>query len=193
MIFSPAYLSALLVLPLRYLFENFAPEDLRWSDDPKISMLEIDTINNFNKIAIQTKPRILISRGQYDVSPVGLTDNLAEGVGVFAGKGRRQSKNMFLIRGVAQILMEARNEGTCEKLVDLVQHYIAWTGPMIADVAGFKSSFVPMNISPCVPSREDTEIFTCTINLPWIKEEQFSVDSGDEIKVKSFLFSLVDK
>jgi hypothetical protein len=193
MIFSPAYLSALLVKPLRYFFENFAPEDLRWTNDPLTSMIEIDTINNFNKQDIQTKPRILVSRGQYSIDPVGLTDNLAEGVGVYASRGLRKSTNMYFIRGVSQIMIESRNEGTCEKVLDLAQHYLAWSSPLIASTQGFKSLFLPMNISPCVPGKEDTEVFSCTMNLPWMKEEHWQVNSGDEIKVKSFLISLTNE
>ncbi|MFI4962817.1 MAG: hypothetical protein ACHP6H_03055, partial [Legionellales bacterium] len=79
MYFSPAYLSSLIVEPLRYYYGNYAPDDLTWNSDPKLSKIEIDTINNFNKIAIQSKPRILISRGGYIIDATGLTDNMAEG------------------------------------------------------------------------------------------------------------------
>ena len=91
--FSPEYLSTLIIRPLRYLFANYAPEELRWTDDPKTTGIEIDTINNFHKKSIQQKPRILVSRGQYSVNPVGLTDNLAEGVGMLASKGHHFRKN----------------------------------------------------------------------------------------------------
>lgn len=190
MIFSPAYLSALIVKPLRYFYENHAPVDLRWSEDVKISQIEIDTINNYNKEGIELKPRILVSRGQYSVEPVGLTDNLAQGKGIYASQGTRNNTNMLLIKGVGQILVEARNEGTCEKVVDLTQHFIAWAGPMIAEAHGFKMSFLPLNVSPCMPGKEDTEMFTCTINLPWVKEEHWKVVSGDDIKLKDFLLTI---
>lgn len=189
--FSPEYLSTLIVRPLRYLFENYGPEDLRWTDDPKTTGIEIDTINNFNKLPIQKKPRILVTRGQYAISPVGLTDNLAAGKGIYANKGLRENTNMFFINGVAQVMIQANNEGTCEKIVNLTQHFIAWTGPMLADTYGFKNTFLPMNISPCIPDKEDKEIFSCTINLPYSKEEHWQVKSGDQIKIKSFLLELV--
>jgi hypothetical protein len=189
--FSPEYLSTLLVRPLRYLFQHYAPDELKWTDDPKTTGVEIDTINNFNKKPIQQKPRILVSRGQYSVEPVGLTDNLAQGRGIYANKGLRENKNMFFIKGIGQIMVEARNEGTCERVLNLTQHFLAWTGPMLADVYGFKNTFLPMNVSPCVPQRENTEVFSATINLPWSKEEQWMVKSGDEIKVKNFLLTLV--
>jgi len=188
--FSPAYISSMIVWPVRHYFENYSPEDLRWSSDPKKTGIEIGSINNFNKIGIQQKPRILVSRGQYSVEPVGLTDNLAQGKGIYANHGTRDNINMVLIKGVGQILVESRNEGTCEKVVDLLQHFIAWAGPMIAETQGFKMSFLPLNVSTCTPSREDDEIFTCTINIPWMKEEQWRVTSGDDIKLKNFLLSI---
>lgn len=189
--FSPEYLATLIVRPLRFLFENYASDELKWTEQPETTGIEIDTINNFNKIAIQQKPRILVSRGQYSINPVGLSDNLAEGVGIYANKGLRRSTNMFFIQGVAQVMIQARNEGTAEKILNLTQHFLAWTGPMLADAYGFKTTFVPMNISPCIPDKEDTELFYSTINLPWNKEEQWIVQSGDEIKVKNFITQMI--
>lgn len=193
MLFSPAYLASLLILPTRYFFEHYASEDLRWSEDPKQSMIDIGSINDFHKLAIQTKPRILVSRGQYAVNPVGLSDNMAEGKSVFETRGTKNVTNMVIIQGVAQIMVEARNEGTCEKVVDHLQHFLAWTGPMIANTHGFKNSFLPLNVSPCTPSREDTEIFSCTINIPWLREEHWNVTGGDDIKIKAFLLSISAK
>lgn len=189
MIFSPRYLSSLIIKPTRFFFENFAPVDLRWSQDPKESQIEIDTINNFNKIKIQAKPRILVSRGQYSVNPVGLTDNLAESRGVYALKGSTNVANMVLVNGMAQILIEARNEGTCEKTLDLLQHFLTWVGPILASQFGFKSFALPLQVSTCTPSREDTEIFTCTVNLPWSREEHWTVRT-DDVSLKGFILNL---
>ena len=50
-----------------------------------------------------------------------------------------------------------------------------------------------MNVSSCTPDREDTEIFSCTINIPWVKEEHWTVTSGDEIKIKEFLLTLTNE
>lgn len=190
--FSPAYLSSLVVKPLRYFFENYAPEDLCWNPDEKNTMIEIDTINNFNKIPVQTRPRILISRGQYSISPTGLSDNLAQGIGMFAGKGLRDQTNLVMLQGVIQVMVSCRNEGTTEKVIDLLQHFIAWTGPMIANAQGFKNFAQAVNVSPCTPSREDTELFTCTMNLPWSKEEAFRVSDKESVKIKNFILSITD-
>lgn len=189
MLFSPAYISNLIVRPLRYFFENHAPEELRWDIDDKKSCIEIDTINNFNKVKIQAKPRILVSRGQYSVNPVGLTDNLASARSIYEMKGSTDKINMVTIQGVAQIMVEARNEGTCEKVLDVAQHFLAWTAPMIANAHGFKQFALPLNVSTCNPNKEDTEIFSCTINVPWFREEHWSVKS-DDVSIKNFLLTL---
>jgi len=189
MLFSPAYISALIVRPLRFFYENHAPEDLRWDLDDKKSQIEVDTINNFNKVKIGARPRILVTRGQYSVNPVGLTDNLAEGRGIYSAKGSKDNINMVTVQGVAQLMVEARNEGTCERVVDLTQHFIAWTAPMIANAHGFKMFGLPLNISTCTPGKEDIELFSCTINIPWLREEQWGVKS-DDISLKNFILSI---
>jgi hypothetical protein len=188
--FSPEYLALYIIRPLRYLFEHSAPQELRWTDDPKTSGIEIDSINNFHKIAVQKKPRILVSRGQYQVAPVGLSDNMAQAKGIWENRGHREAEFMFMIQGTAQVMIQARNEGTAERILNLTQHFLAWTGPALADTFGFKSTFVPMAVSPCTPMGEDGEVFSTTINLPWHKEEHWQVSAADQIKFKSYLLNL---
>jgi hypothetical protein len=186
--FSPAFLSSLIVDPLRYLYRNYS-EEFMWDPDEKKSLIEIDTINNFNKIAIQVKPRILLGRGQYSINPTGLTDNLAESPDSRTLRGLKMNTNFLLIQGVSQILIEARNEGTCERLVDMTSHYLSWMTPLIADSQGFKMFGLPMSVSPCTPGKEDTEIFQCSINIPWSKEEQWVV-KNDGVDLKRFILSI---
>lgn len=188
MYFSPAYISSLIVEPLRFYFFNYAPDDLKWSADPKVSNIEIDTINNFNKIAIQTKPRILISRGGYTLSPTGLSDNLAEGSSSRV-PGNKFEKRFLLVAGQAQVLIESVNEGTCEKVLELTENFLAWSAPTIANVQGFKQFAFPLSVSPCTPSKEDVEIFQCSIGLPWRKETHFLIKE-DGISFKQFLLNI---
>ena len=189
MYFSPAFLTSLIVDPLRYLYTHYGPEELLWDADDKISTIEIDTINNFNKVKIQAKPRILLSRGQYSINPTGLTDNMAQSPDSRTLLGLKDNTNFLLVQGVCQIMIEARNEGTCEKIVDVTSHFLSWMTPLIADSQGFKMFGLPMNVSPCTPNREDTEIFQCTINIPWAKEELWKV-TNDGIDLKRFILSL---
>ena len=188
MYFSPAYISSLIVEPLRFYFSSYGPSDLFWDPDPKISTIEIDTINNFNKIAIQNKPRILISRGGYMINPTGLTDNMAEGTSSRAN-GLKSEKRFLLVEGQAQILIEAVNEGTCEKVVELTENFLAWSAPTIASVQGFKQFAFPLSVSPCTPAREDVEIFQCSIGLPWRKETHHLIKE-DGIQLKDFSLTI---
>lgn len=190
MYFSPAYLTSLIVEPLRYYFSNFSDAELRWTDDPKTTGIEIGSINDYHKLAIQQKPRILVSRGQYSINPTGLSDNLAEGKGFLETKGNKDEVRMLILNGVSQVMVEARNEGTAEKILDHTQHFLAWTSSMIASTQGFKNFCLPMNVSPCTPSKEDTEIFQSTINIPWSKEEQWRI-TDDNTQLKAFLLSMV--
>ena len=41
--FSPAYLATLIIIPLKYYFANYAPDDLRWNEDIKLSNIEYST------------------------------------------------------------------------------------------------------------------------------------------------------
>ena len=190
MYFSPTYISSLIVEPIRFFFANYTGPDLVWDPDPKISTIEIDTINNFNKIAIQTKPRILISRGGVTVKPVGLSDNMAEG-NSNRDLGAGHEIRFLMAYGNAQILVESSNEGTCEKVVELLENFLTWSSPIIANTQGFKQFALPLSVSPCTPSSEDVEIFRCSIGLPWAKESQFQVVE-DGLNLKGVLLELLD-
>lgn len=186
--FSPLYLSSLIVNPLRYYFGGFTSPDPVWSDDPTASTIEIDTINNFNKISIQYKPRILVSRGAYSINSIGLSDALAEGTSS-RDPGDTVSTKFLLVSGQAQILIEAANEGTCERITELVETFLTRAIPLLCDTQGFKQFALPLSISPCTPNREDVEIFQCSLGVPWAKEVQFKV--GEQaLQLKSFLLGV---
>ena len=186
--FSPAYISSLIVHPLRYLYGRYAESEITWNEDPKISSIEIDTINNFNKIAIQAKPRILVSRGEYSIRPMGISDNMAESSSS-RDSGPKIDRRFLMVSGVSQILIEAANEGTCERLVEKTENFLAMSGPAIANYHGFKQFATPLSVSSCTPGREEVEIFSCTINVPWVKELSFQVVE-DGLEFKNFIISI---
>lgn len=192
MYFSPAYLSSLIVEPLRYMFGAYAPVELTWNQDPKLSNIEIDTINNFNKIAIQSKPRILVSRGGYNMSSSGLTDSMYSS-NTSRAIGPSKTKKMFYVNGSSQILVESVNEGTCEKIVELVANFITRTAPLICDVQGFNQFGIPLSVSPCTPGKENTDIFSCTISFNWNKEtaHMTTIDGVDLKKIVTSVFQAV--
>ena len=186
---SPILLTTYLSRPLRYLFKEYATNDLKWDPDPMHSKIEIGSINDFTKHPIQQLPRVLVSRGGYQVSHVGLADNLAEGKGIYESKGLSDSIRMLLISGQAQILIQARQEGTAEILTDMVQHFVTWTAPYLCNTEGFKTFAIPLSVSPCTPNREDSEIFEVSIGIPWTREEHFRTNS-DALKLKGFRLDL---
>lgn len=187
--FSPAYMTSILVEPLRYFFSNYGGEDLIWDQDPGVSTIEIGSINNFHGIVIQAKPRVLVTRGQYSINPTSITDSLASAKTAWDTGGLKDQVSLNNLSGMSQILIEARNEGTCEKITDMVTHFLSWSAPMICDVHNFTRFAVPMAISSCTPSREDVEVFQVTINLPWYRDERWRTTS-DGVSLKEFLLTL---
>lgn len=171
--FNPSYLPSILTEVIRYFFYNYASPDLKWDKDIVKTQVFIDEIDKFNKDSVQGLPRILISRGQYSIMPSGLSDNLAESKTLRENRGDIKEHRVLLLEGVSQILIEATNKGTTEKMVDMATHFLSWASPIISNTKGFKKFGLPMAVSPCTPLREDVEIFQCTLNIPWSREEIF--------------------
>lgn len=179
MYFNPSYLPSIIIHALRYFYTNYSTPDLKWSEDSTRTNLVIDEIDNFNLKELQALPRILVSRGQYQIIPTSLTDNLAESKTPKELGGNLNQKRFLNIEGVSQILIEASYKGTVEKIVDMTSHFLSWASPIIANEHMFKKFGLPMAVSPCTPNRDDVEIFQCTINIPWNKEEIFTyIDIG---------------
>ncbi len=187
--FSPYRVTHLMLAPLRYFFQNYAPADFKWDPDSKISKIDISSVSDFNKQVIETVPRILIDRGNYQVNKTGLTDNMASAPSVYAAGGKMHRTNMTFIDGVAQIIIEARNEGTCEILTDMVSHFIVWTRPFICDSQGFNEFGLPLAVSSCAPDTENIEKFKTTISVPYRVEEMWQVDI-EALKLRGFFEQL---
>lgn len=190
--FSPNFIEALLVKPLKYFFSSYAPPELTYDEDEKLSSIDISAISDFNKEATQLKPRILVDRGNFVIQGVGVSDNMAEQTSQYSTFGLTKKKNMVIISGQAKIIVEARNRGTCELVTDIVTHFYAWSKPFICDSQGFKNFGIPMQVSECSQSKEDTEIFQVNIGLPYVMEELWEVND-DALKLKNFFLTLSTK
>lgn len=192
--FSNGVISPLIIAPLRYYFSQYSQGSaLYWNESEKLRTMEIGEFFDFNKIPIQEKPRVLVSRGNYMINKVGLTDNMAESVPFSQTKGISDRTNMVLYSGSATVFVEARNKGTCELLSDMVSHFIAWTRPILCDSQGWKEFGLPMNVSDCeMLMDEDPGItkYQIQIQLPWIKEEQWRV-RNDGMAIKAILTNVV--
>lgn len=185
--FSPLLISSVIIEPLRYFFSNYTEaQGLVWNEDEKKRSIEIGTINDFHQVPWQKKPRILVSRGGYQVSKSGLTDNMAEARGIKENLGLNERTNQVWVNGVAQITIEAEKEGVCDLITDMVSHFIVWTRPLLCDTQGFSEFGLDMQVSEAQPDREDKEKFVCRIAIPYRMEEQWTV-KWDAIKIKSMI------
>lgn len=185
MIFSPTLLPYLIIEPLRYFFSTYgAPNKLVWSEDDKVRTVDIGHMNDFFKVPLEERPRVLVDRGGFRLSKVGLTDNLAEQKPFSETMGLKDRTSMLLYQGMAIVLVEARNMGTCEMLADMTSHFLAWARTTICDSQGFKEFGADFSVSNCqLTEKENTEKFQVQIQMPWIKEEHWRTrDDGIAIK-----------
>ena len=186
--FSPLLVAASIIEPLRYYFSAYGDKGgLTWNEDETKRTLEIGDVNDFNKIPLQERPRILVSRGTYQIGKVGLSDNLVEGVTIAQGRGLRKDKHMLLYSGTASMTIEARNKGTCELLTDMATHFIAWSRGPICDTQGFKQFADSMVVSDCAPTNDqDDTTFQVTVQIPFVKEEHWMM-RDDGVLLKKYL------
>jgi hypothetical protein len=190
--FSPVLIPALIIGPLRYFFARYPGNSkFIWDADEKKRTVDIGHFNDFFKVPLEERPRILVSRGPFQASKVGITDNMAEEKAFKDTMGLKDRINMMLYSGTASVIVEARNMGTCELLADMACHFLAWARPEICDTQGFKDFILPMNVGECQQvEKENTEKFQVQIGLPWIKEEQWRVQN-DGIAIKNSIANVL--
>lgn len=185
--FSTGIIAPLIIQPLRYFFSTYTKEsNIYWDPDEKKRTMEIGESFDFNKIPIHEKPRVIVTRGEYSLAKVSLSDSLAEGKPFSETRGLKDYSHFLMYNGVASILIEARNKGTCELLTDMVSHFIAWTRPVLCDSQGFKEFGLPMGVSDCMnaPGEDvDQPKFQVRISIPWTREEHWKMrNDGVELK-----------
>lgn len=191
--FSPLVLESLIVEPLRYFFKTSTEEfKLVWDADPKIRSVEIGATNDFHKIALQDKPRILVDRGSYSAQKSGLSNSLKNQKTFGETGGLIDKENMLFVNGMATLTIEARQKGACETLTELATRFLVWSSPLICNAAGFKEFAIPIQVSSCQVTNpeQETEIFTTIVNIPWMKEDVWRVYT-DGIKFKTFVLELL--
>lgn len=175
--FYSGIIAPLIIKPLRYYFSTYSKTTgVYWDEDETLRTMDIGESFDFNKVALQEKPRIIVTRGAYGINKVGITDNFAEGRHMFETGGKRDFIHMLQYQGTSTLTIESRNKGTCELLTDMTSHFIAWTRPMLCDTQGWKEFGLPMGVSDiAVYSDEDVGVprFQCNISVPWIKEEHW--------------------
>jgi hypothetical protein len=181
----------MIVEPLRYFFSQFpkTEDGLFWDPDEKKSKIDIGTVNDFHKIQLQTKPRILVNRGNYSINKTGLSDNMVSAPPIKDVFGKSERTNMVFVNGVAQIIIETSQEGSCELITDMVTHFLAATRPFLCNEMGFQEFGLDMSVSACEPDKEDTEKFKVSISIPYRCEDSWMV-KFDAVKFKSLYLSI---
>lgn len=175
--FYNGIIAPLIIVPLRYYFSTYTKDsNLIWDPDEKKRTLDIGESFDFNKVSVQEKPRVVVTRGAYSVAGVGLSNNLAEQVSFSSTGGKKDSTHMVMYQGTATVTIEARNKGACELLADMVSHFIIWTRPVLCDSQGWKEFGMPLSVSDAAMIQdEDPNVpkFQINMSLPWQKEEHW--------------------
>jgi hypothetical protein len=188
--FSALTVESLMVEPLRYFFANYtAKQGLVWSPDDKVRTIEVGSMYDIDKIKLTEIPRVLINRGNFQITKSGLTDNMMESPSIGDLRGNSDRKNLVFIQGNASILVESRNRGTCELITDMVTKFIVWSRPLLCDTQGFKEFGMPMNVSDLTLGKDDLEKFSCNIQFPYMLEESWSVRE-EALPLKGFFTSI---
>jgi len=189
--FSPILISTLVIEPLRYFFSEYSGNSkLIWNPDEKKRTVDIGHMYDFYKIPMEERPRILVDRGGFRTSKVGITDNLAEQTSLIENRGLKDRINMQMYSGTANIIVEARQMGTCENLANMTLHFLAWARPTICSTQGFKEFGGDVAVSPCaLTEKENTEKFQIQLQFPWIREEHWRVQD-DGIILKNILLKI---
>ena len=192
--FSPLLLSSLIVDPLRYFFSQMpkTEDGLFWDADEKVTKIEIGTVNDFHQIPIQSKPRILINRGNYVVEGVGISDNMAESRGIKENYGKSERTNTTRVSGAIQVIIETGQEGSCELITDMVTHFIAFTRGILTTSQGFLKFGLPLSVSSCEPDKEDIEKFKVMLTIPYVFEDHWMV-TFDAVKYKTMYLTIFNE
>jgi hypothetical protein len=191
--FYNGIIAPLIIEPLRYHFSNYTNgSKLVWNVDEKLRTVDIGESFDFKKVPLQLKPRIIVTRGAYSINKVGITDNLAEAKSMSQTSGKKDYINMLMYSGNATVTIEARNKGTCELLLDMTSHFMAWTRPVLCDSQGWKEFGLPMSISDVISVFDEDpgiEKFQANISIPWMKEEHWRYQN-DGITLKAVIASI---
>lgn len=185
--FSIGAVAQAIIVPLRYYFSTYSsPANLVWNEDEKLRTMDIFESQDLNRVPLGEKPRVVVTRGGFQITGTGLSNNLSNGISFGANRGNQANTNMVMYQGQAQILVEARTKGTCELLADMVAHFVGWTQPLLCDTQGWKQFGLPMQVSDCsIISNEDPNVtkFQVALNVPWLKEERWITKTdGPELK-----------
>lgn len=180
--YNSLYLVSFIRDLFRNMFHEYGGDKMSWDKDPRKSDLVIGTVNDVNSEDIAQKfPRILIQRGASLLQSQFIANNLQTRVKGGVAEG---GTDIFRqdVQGSINIIIETRNEGTCEELGELLRRFICWCKPFIESTFRFQAFAKTVQISSCEMDQEDTEKFKININIPYIVEDRW-MKSGDLVRL----------
>lgn len=182
--YSPLHTVTFIRDLLRQMFYEYGGPRFAWDENPRNSKIMIETINNINTDSrVQQFPRVLIQRGPTFLQSQFLNNNLqrTEGgtIGVATGDTELYRQD---VNGSINILVEARQEGTCEEVGEFLRRFLCWSKPFIETQFGFQAFGKQIQLSQCDMDREDTEKFKININIPYIIEDKWQ-KTGDLVRL----------
>ena len=86
------------------------------------------------------------------------------------------------INGSINIIIEARNEGTCEEIGEFTRRFLCWSKPFIESTFGFQAFGKQIQIGACEMDMEEDEKFKININIPYIVEDRW-MKSADLVRL----------
>jgi len=189
--FNPSSIAPTFRDILRYLFRTSAPDSVKYSEEHGSSHIDIRvTDDQAPDHAPGAKPVILIGRGDYQVSPVSLTDNAAS-FGV--SEHGQQDRTMYLsmVNGAVSIRIITWNFGTCELLGNLVMKYLTASKPYICNSQGFKN-LGPLMVSRPLRDKDEKDKWVIDLQQPYTLEMKW-VAQNIGPQLKGILTSLVEQ
>jgi hypothetical protein len=171
-------------------FYEFAGSNYAWSSDPKESKITIGTVSDVNsKAHIQAFPRVLIQRGASMCRVQFIADSLDVRRDGGPSKGGTDIHRQD-VEGSINLIIEARNEGTCEEIAEFIRKFLVWSKPLIEKTFQFQSFGSIVQIGMCEMDLEDTEKFKISINVPYIVEDRW-IRSTDLTRLNHIFRDLV--
>lgn len=190
--YSPLQVVSFIRDSLRALYFEYGGPNFNWDANPRVSKLTIGTVNDHHSDErIQQFPRILIQRGPSQLSSQFISNSLEQATGLGVSSGGTEYYRQD-IDGSISLIIEARQEGTCEELAEYTRRFICWSKPFIETQFGFQAFAKMISVSECMMDQEDVEKFKISINIPYIIEDRWQ-KTGDLTRLNHVFYKLVNE
>lgn len=190
--FNPPMVASCIRDTLRFLFELTEIEGLKYNhEDQKQCQIAVDLAFEANQEGpLERVPKVIISRGNYSNSPVGLNSSVVDSMYNPNTSQRESSSYLNIVQGQIDITVKAWNLGTCERLAYYVNVFLTWSRPQICNTLGFKNLGAPISVSAPMPDKDEKECFLIQLAIPYTTEMSwYEKDVG--IKIREFLTSVM--